>query len=204
MRKNSIKNVRINGEVLKSISSIIRDEVKDPRIHPMTSVMRVEVAPDLKTCKVWVSVLGDEEALTETVKALKAASGFIRRQLAHDVNLRQTPELFFLEDRSIEYGIRMSQKIEAVSRQDEDVRRLRGEDEEMIDDSEMIDDAQDGEEDDEYPEDPDDEEEMFDDPDDDEETSDDPDDDEETFDDPDDDEEMFDDPDDSGSDLTDD
>ena len=51
MRKNSIKNTRINGEVLKELSSIIRGEIKDPRIHPMTSVMAVEVAPDLKTCK---------------------------------------------------------------------------------------------------------------------------------------------------------
>ena len=51
MRKNSIKNTRINGEVQKELSSIIRGEIKDPRIHPMTSVMAVEVAPDLKTCK---------------------------------------------------------------------------------------------------------------------------------------------------------
>ena len=51
MRKNSIKNTRINGEVQKELSTIIRNEIKDPRIHPMTSVMAVEVAPDLKTCK---------------------------------------------------------------------------------------------------------------------------------------------------------
>ena len=51
MRKNSIKNTRINGEVQKELSTIIRNEVKDPRIHPMTSVMAVEVAPDLKTAR---------------------------------------------------------------------------------------------------------------------------------------------------------
>ena len=51
MRKNSIKNTRINAEVQKELSNIIRGEIKDPRIHPMTSVMAVEVAPDLKTCK---------------------------------------------------------------------------------------------------------------------------------------------------------
>ena len=62
MRKNSIKNTRINGEVLKELSSIIRGEIKDPRIHPMTSVMAVEVAPDLKTCKAYISVLGNDEA----------------------------------------------------------------------------------------------------------------------------------------------
>ena len=58
MRKNSIKNIRINGEFMRVISEAIRFS-KDPRISPMTSVMEVEVAPDLKTCKVWVSVLGD-------------------------------------------------------------------------------------------------------------------------------------------------
>ena len=62
MRKNSIKNTRINGEVQKELSTIIRNEVKDPRIHPMTSVMAVEVAPDLKTCKAFISVLGNKEA----------------------------------------------------------------------------------------------------------------------------------------------
>ena len=61
MRKNSIKNTRINGEVQKELSTIIRNESKDPRIHPMTSVMAVEVAPDLKTCKAYISVLGKKK-----------------------------------------------------------------------------------------------------------------------------------------------
>ena len=58
MRKNSVKNTRINGEVLKELSNIIREAIKDPRINPMTSVVSVEVAPDLKTCKAYISVLG--------------------------------------------------------------------------------------------------------------------------------------------------
>ena len=62
MRKNSIKNTRINAEVQKELSNIIRGEIKDPRIHPMTSVMAVEVAPDLKTCKAFISVLGSESS----------------------------------------------------------------------------------------------------------------------------------------------
>ena len=62
MRKNSVKNTRINGEVLKELSNIIRSEIKDPRINPMTSVVSVEVAPDLKTCKAYISVLGDEKS----------------------------------------------------------------------------------------------------------------------------------------------
>ena len=62
MRKNSVKNTRINSEVLKELSRIISREIKDPRIAPMTSVVSVEVAPDLKTCKAYISVLGDKEA----------------------------------------------------------------------------------------------------------------------------------------------
>ena len=68
MRKNSIKNTRINGEVQKELSSIIRGEIKDPRIHPMTSVMAVEVAPDLKTCKAYISVLGNQDAKEATIR----------------------------------------------------------------------------------------------------------------------------------------
>ena len=92
MRKNSIKNTRINGEVQKELSNIIRNEIKDPRIHPMTSVVAVEVTPDLKYCKAYISVLGDEQAQKDTVDGLKSAVPYIRRQLAHSVNLRNTPK----------------------------------------------------------------------------------------------------------------
>ena len=118
MRKNSIKNTRINGEVQKELSTIIRNEVKDPRIHPMTSVMAVEVAPDLKTCKAFISVLGNEEAKQSTIKGLKNAEGYIRRQLAKNLNLRNTPEIRFILDESIEYGVNMSKLIDDVARRD--------------------------------------------------------------------------------------
>lgn len=114
MRKNSIKNTRINGEVQKELSSIIRDEIKDPRIHPFTSVTNVFVAPDLKTCKAYISVLGDEEALEETIAGLRSAEGYIRRCLARTVNLRNTPEITFVPDTSIAYAISMSKKIDAL------------------------------------------------------------------------------------------
>ena len=71
MRKNSVKNTRINGEVLKELSNIIRSEIKDPRINPMTSVVSVEVAPDLKTCKAYISVLGDEKSPRTLIYALQ-------------------------------------------------------------------------------------------------------------------------------------
>ena len=80
MRKNSIKNIRINEEVMRELSNIIRGEIKDPRINPMTSVVAVEVAPDLKTAKAYISVLGDEKAQADTVVGLKSAEGYIRRQ----------------------------------------------------------------------------------------------------------------------------
>ena len=116
MRKNSIKNTRINGEVLRELSNIIRGEIKDPRIAPMTSVVAVEVAPDLKTCKAYISVLGDEEAQKNTLAGLKSAEGFIRRELARSLNLRNTPEITFILDQSIEYGVRMSKMIDDVTR----------------------------------------------------------------------------------------
>ena len=114
MRKNSIKNIRVSQEVLRELSVIIRDEVHDPRIDPFTSVVDVYVAPDLKTCKVWVSVLGDEESKKNTLKGLNSASGFIRGRLAHTMNLRNTPELTFVVDQTIEYGVNMSKKIDDV------------------------------------------------------------------------------------------
>ena len=118
MRKNSVKNTRINGEVLKELSNIIRSEIKDPRINPMTSVVAVEVAPDLKTCKAYISVLGDEKSQKDTITGLKSAEGYIRRKLARTVNLRNTPEIRFILDQSIEYGINMSKLIDEVTEHD--------------------------------------------------------------------------------------
>ena len=116
MRKNSIKNTRINEEVNHALSNIIRGEIKDPRIHPMTSVVSVEVAPDLKTCKAYISVLGDEQAQKDTLAGLRSAEGYIRRTLAKTVNLRNTPEIRFIMDQSIEYGVKMSKLIDDVNR----------------------------------------------------------------------------------------
>lgn len=114
MRKNSIKNTRINGEVQRVLAEIIRGEIKDPRISPLTSVVAVEVAPDLKSCKAWISVLGDEEARKATYQGLKSAEGFIKSKLAKEINLRNTPAITFIMDQSIEYGVNMSKKIDDV------------------------------------------------------------------------------------------
>ncbi len=114
MRKNSIKHIRVEKAVQRELSSIIREEVKDPRVGIMTSVTDVSLATDLKTCKVYVSVLGSEEEKSEALEALRRAEGFIRRALAANLNLRNTPELTFFKDDSIEYGVKMSGLIDRI------------------------------------------------------------------------------------------
>jgi len=122
MRKNSIKNTRINGEVQRELSRIISREIKDPRICPMTSVVAVEGAPDLKTCKAYISVLGDEKAQADTLAGLKSAEGYIRRELARTINLHNTPEIRFVMDQSIEYGVNMSHLIDKVTGNEAEVK----------------------------------------------------------------------------------
>ena len=116
MRKNSIKNIRINAEVQRELSNIIRGGLKDPRVAAWTSVVAAEVAPDLKTCKAYISVLGDEKAQEDTLAGLSSAVGYIRRELARNLNLRNTPEIRFVLDQSIEYGVNMSKRIDEVTK----------------------------------------------------------------------------------------
>lgn len=104
MKKGSIKNTRINAEVRKEIQAILMRGIKDPRVSPMASITDARVTADLKYCTVYVSVLGDEQTVADTLAGLKSASGYIRRELAHTVNLRITPELRFVADNSMSYG----------------------------------------------------------------------------------------------------
>ena len=115
MKKRSIKNTRVNTEVQRELSDIIRN-MKDPRVAPWTSVVAAQVAPDLKTCKAYISVLGGKKEQEDTIAGLKNAEGFIRRELARTLNLRNTPEICFILDQSIEYGVNMSKKIDEVTR----------------------------------------------------------------------------------------
>ena len=116
MRKNSIKNTRVNAEVQRELSNILRSGIKDPRVAPMTSVVAVEVAPDLKTCKAYISVRIDETKQQDTIQELQSAEGYIRRELARTINMRNTPEIRFIVDQSIEYGVNISKKIDEVTR----------------------------------------------------------------------------------------
>ncbi len=115
MRKNSVKNTRVNGEVMRVLADIIRGDIKDPRIGMLTSVVNVEVAPDLKTCKAYISVLGDDQAVQDTLEGLNSAKSYIRRELARRINLRNTPEITFVMDQSIAYGVKMSKLIDEVN-----------------------------------------------------------------------------------------
>ncbi len=114
MRSNQHGASRVSHDVQRSLSKII-SELKDPRIGLMTSITRCEVTRDLKECKCYISVLGDEDA---TMKGLESARGFIRKQLAVSLNLRNTPEIEFIPDHSIAYGVDMSRRIDEVMEQD--------------------------------------------------------------------------------------
>lgn len=114
MRKGSIKSTRINGEVQKELSKLIALEVKDPRIDPLASVIDADVSTDLKTAKIYISVLGSRETKENTLKGLKSAAPFLRSQLAKNLNLRNTPELTFVLDETFERGMEMTKLIDEV------------------------------------------------------------------------------------------
>lgn len=118
MKKNSNRLIRINQELMYDLSNILRGDLKDPRIDPMTTIVKVDATADLKFCKVYVSVLGDEKAQKYTLEGLKRSSGHIRSELAHRTNLRNTPQLSFVMDHSIEYGVEISALIDKVVKHD--------------------------------------------------------------------------------------
>lgn len=120
MRKNSNRLVRINQEVMFDLSNILRGDLKDPRISPLTSIVKVDTTPDLKFCKVYVSVMGDDREQKATMEGLKNSAGHIRSELAHRTNLRNTPQLTFVLDHSIEYGVEISALIDKVVHHDEE------------------------------------------------------------------------------------
>ncbi len=118
MRKSNNRIIKINEEIKRELSQIMRSELKDPRIHPMTSVVRVDTTPDLKYCKVYVSVLANDEESKNTIDGLVHSTGYIKNKLAKLINLRNTPEMTFILDQSIEYGIEMSKKIDQLKKQE--------------------------------------------------------------------------------------
>lgn len=106
---------RINEEVKREISIIIRDEIKDPRMTAMVSITSVKVSKDLRYAKVFVSIFSkSEEEKNETFAALKSASGYVRREVGQRMNLRNTPQIIFELDDSISYSMRIEELIDKV------------------------------------------------------------------------------------------
>ncbi|HHX59627.1 MAG TPA: 30S ribosome-binding factor RbfA [Epulopiscium sp.] len=112
--------IRINEEMKKEISATINRGIKDPRVQDvLISIVEVDATNDLKTAKVYVSILAEDEKREDVMKGLKAAGGYIRREIARKINLRNTPELLFELDNSIEYSAKMFKKIDEVLRESE-------------------------------------------------------------------------------------
>ena len=111
---------RINEEIQKELSALLRT-VKDPRVQDtMISITRVETTPDLRYTKVYVSFL-QEERVKDAMAGLKSAAGYLRRQLGHNLQLRYSPEIVWSEDDTITYGARMLKLINSLEvKHDED------------------------------------------------------------------------------------
>ena len=106
---------RIGMEIHRALAEVLREDISDPRVSTMCSVVRTELSKDLMYCKAYISVLGNEEAAKDTIQGLKSAVGFVRTQLAKRINLRNTPEITFILDQSIEYGVHMTRLIDEVT-----------------------------------------------------------------------------------------
>jgi ribosome-binding factor A len=111
---NEVRRERISGEIRKIVSDIIANELKDPAVPPLTSVLSVEVTADLSYAKIHISALGPHEKLDGAVEALKRASGFIRRELGRRMTIRHVPQLVFAADRSIEHSISVQETLRKI------------------------------------------------------------------------------------------
>ena len=113
---------RISEEVRKVVSGIIMNDIKDPRVSSMTSVMSVEVTKDLRFANIYISVLGDKKAQDQTIKGLESSRGFIRKEIGRLINLRATPEPLFFIDTSIENGIKISKLLNDLKKPKDEER----------------------------------------------------------------------------------
>ncbi len=111
---------RISEEARRIIDQIIREDLKDPRISGTYSITRVDVTRDLSYAKVYVSVY-EEDKRKDLIKALKGASGYIRRELGKRMVIRYSPELIFIEDNNIEYGVHIEDVLRRVNKSNENL-----------------------------------------------------------------------------------
>lgn len=107
---------RVGALIQREISQMLVNDIKDDRVGAgMVSVTDVQVSGDLQHAKIFVSIYGTEEARAETMDGLKAATGYVRRELGQRVRLRRTPEVMFVEDRSLERGDRVLSLLNQIS-----------------------------------------------------------------------------------------
>ena len=118
MKQPSGRLIRHNNDFAREIAQIIHSELKDPRVSAVVSVLKADTSVDLKYCKVYVSILGTPDEQRVTLEGLQNAAGFIRKRIADHVNPRQTPEINFVFDDSVEYGFKMDKLIEDVIKHD--------------------------------------------------------------------------------------
>jgi len=104
---NAKRLTRINEEIMREVSEIIRSEIKDPRVDTIITCTKAEITNDFKLCRLHVSIMGEESHKSEVVKGLNSSKGFIRKMLAERINLRVTPELYFEIDDSLDYGYKI-------------------------------------------------------------------------------------------------
>lgn len=107
------KTNRMAEDIKREMTAILRD-LKDPRIDKMLTVVRADLSGDMSVCKIYVSSLDGIEATNQSVQGLKSASGFIRRELFHRLQMRKSPELTFIADNSIERGAEISKKLHDI------------------------------------------------------------------------------------------
>lgn len=104
---------RIDHEIQRALATIIAEEIKDPRLGFVT-ITRAEITSDMKHCKVFVSIIGDRHVARQSMDVLSSARRFIRGRLGEQVELRYTPDLTFVEDRTTERAIDLSRKVDAA------------------------------------------------------------------------------------------
>lgn len=125
MDKKRIK--RIESELTKEISLLIRNDIKDPRIAPITSITEIKLTDDLQSAKIYVSVLGDDQDKKDTIDGLVSSIGFIKKELGRRMNLRHIPDLKIILDTNIEEALRIESLIDKAIKQDTEAQNERQE-----------------------------------------------------------------------------
>ncbi|MBP0989151.1 MAG: 30S ribosome-binding factor RbfA [Oscillospiraceae bacterium] len=110
----SFKIGRLQEDILRELTAIMREEIKDPRITPDLTIVRAELSGDMGHCKAYISSLTDLSQAEEACRVLTKASGFIRKELFHRLKLRKSPELHFIADDSIAYAADISEKLNGL------------------------------------------------------------------------------------------